>query len=256
MKKSVFSLMSLLLVLDLGSSQVLSPPSDSPGVRIMSDSASQSIDLMGEWPYGRCEACSIDAGRNIALIGNGETMQVLDISNPALPTKIGEVALEGSPQDIVMAGNTACLVTLSYLVIVDISDLVRPTILSSVFYGDFQSRNVAGSFRSLALLSGHVVAAADDGLAIFDVSDPRRPALRGHYQGGGFDVKDLAIWRNYAICAFDYWQIPEHPTRIYGVDVVDLSVLSAPRSVGTFDLEKELILRRSPSRPTGVLLSA
>lgn len=241
MKKSVFSLMPLLLVLGLGSSQVISPPSDSPGVRIMSDPASQSIELMGEWPYGRCEACSIDTGRNIALIGNGETMQVLDISNPALPTKIGEVELEGSPQDILIAGNTAYLVTLSYLIIADISDLVRPTILSSVFYGDFQSRNVAPTFRSLALLSGHVVAAADNGLIVFDITDPRRPVERAHYGDAGLDIKDFAIWGNYAICAFEYWEYPEIQTQKYGVNVVDLSVLSAPRSIGTFELEKGYI---------------
>jgi len=241
MKKSVFSLMPLLLVLGLGSSQVIPPPSDSPGVRIMSDPAAQPIELMGKWPYGRCEACAIDASRNIALIGNGEALQVLDIANPALPAKIGEVALEGSPQDILIAGNTAYLVTLNYLIVADISDLVRPMILSSVFYGDFQSRNVAGSFRSIALLSGHVVAAADNGLAIFDVSDPRQPVQRANFGGTGFDVKDFAIWGKYAICIFDYWKIPEHPTRTYGVEVVDLSVLSAPRSIGTFELEKGYI---------------
>ena len=172
------------------------------------------------------------------MIGNGEALQVLDISNSSLPKKIGEVELEGSPQDILIAGNTAYLVTLSYLIIADISDLNRPTVLASVFNGDSQSHNVSRSFRSLALLSGHVVAAADDGLAIFDVSDPRRPALRGRFGGAGFDIKDFAIWGRYAVCAFDYAKFPEHPTRTYGVDVVDLSDLSAPRSVGTFELEK------------------
>ena len=93
MKKTVFVLILLFFV--LGSSRPESPRSAIPPIQIMPESASGPIEFTGQWPYGPCEACAIDAGRNIALIGNGEALQVLDISNPSSPKMIGEAALDG-----------------------------------------------------------------------------------------------------------------------------------------------------------------
>ena len=93
---------------------------------LLSKASSSNIELVGMWPYGACEASAFDTNRNIAVIGNGETLQVLDISTPSLPSKIGEVFLEAKPYDIVISGNYAYVLTLDSLRVIDISILSSP----------------------------------------------------------------------------------------------------------------------------------
>jgi len=194
------------------------------------------VELIGVWPYGPCQASAIDTNRNIAVIGNGEALQVLDISNTASLAKIGEVWIQGNPQDIVLAGNYAYVVTLSYLVVIDISDPKNPSAVTSIFFDGC-------NFRSIAFSSGLIYLAYDHGLLIYDVSNPRQPVYRANYGSYGFDVVGFALWGKYALCAYSFWEYPTHPVRSYGVDVVDISLPAAPVSVGTFDLGVDYLPR-------------
>ena len=98
-------------------------------VRILSGAEAPIVERIGLWPYGPCEASAVDSARNVALIGNGETLQVLDIVNPFSPSKIGEVRLEGRPQDVVIAGPYAYLITRSLFTVVDLEDLKNPRLV-------------------------------------------------------------------------------------------------------------------------------
>jgi hypothetical protein len=232
MKKNMIWLAQFMIVLGLGSTQTYFPGSKPAEIRLISQPASPLVELMGTWPYGPCEASAIDTVRNIALIGNGETLQVLDISNPSSLSKIGEVRLEGSPQDIVLSGNYAYLVTLCYLIIVDISDQIHPSVVASLYFEGFR-------FHSIVLSSNHVFLASDNGLTIYDVSDPNHPVYKAHYSR---ELTDVAIWGNYALCVCTYWEFPKS-TRSYGLEVVDISSPSVPSLIGTFELEKDYIPR-------------
>jgi len=157
-----------------------------------------NVEFVGIWPYGACETAVVDTSRNMALIGNGYALQVLDISEPSSLSKIGEVELEGRVQDITISGNYAYVVTHSCLKIVDISDLHNPYEVGSIY-------TRMSELQSVAFSSGYAyVAAHGDGLIIYDVSAPDNPTFQAHYHHDHLFVNDVAIWGNYAICECKY----------------------------------------------------
>jgi hypothetical protein len=191
-----------------------------------------NVELMGMWPYGGCFASAVDTNRNIALIGNGYTLQVLDISTPSSLSRIGEVTLRGNAADIAIAGNYAYVVTNSHLQIIDISDLSSPFRAVSVYFE-------MGILRSVVFSSGYVYVAASHygGLYIFDVSNPNDPILRVWYPG---HINHVAIWENYAI--FDYQvQVLDTDSQEWvdtdQVQVIDVSTPSNPSSAGNLTAE-------------------
>jgi len=197
-----------------------------------------NVEFVGMWPYGACETAVVDTSRNMALIGNGYTLQVLDISEPSSLSKRGEVELEGRVQDIAISGNYAYAVTCSCLKIVDISDLNNPNEVGSIY-------TRTSSLQSLALSSGYAyVAAHDNGLIIYDVSDPNNLTYQATYHHDELLVDDVAIWGDYAICECAYLMQDTSPTDYpYGVEVVDVSDPSAPFLTGTYQTEESYYLQ-------------
>ncbi|MGB2905723.1 MAG: hypothetical protein WBB73_01395, partial [Candidatus Aminicenantaceae bacterium] len=168
--------------------------------------------LLGVWPYGECSASALDPARNLAWIGNGEALQALDMSSPASLSVVGELNLNGSPQDIVISGKYAYIVTLSSLKIVDISHPSSPVEVASEFI-------LGSTLRSLSLSSGFAyLAAYDRGLLIYDVSDPYNPVLYGEHPGTDLLVLDVALWGEYAICECEYFKPLETPDYPYGLE--------------------------------------
>jgi len=197
-----------------------------------------NVEFVGMWPYGTCETSVVDTSRNMALIGNGYALQVLDISEPSSLSKIGEVELEGRVQDIAISGNYAYVVTGSCLKIVDISDLHNPYEVGSIY-------TRMSELQSVAYSSGYAyVAAHGDGLIIYDVSDPDNPTLQAHYHHDHLFVNNVAIWGNYAICECKYWLIHTNETDWpNGVEVIDVSDPSAPLLTGTYQTEQSYYLQ-------------
>ena len=238
MKKAILAA-SVVLVVCLGSSQIPRFRVATPEIRLQAaDAAAPALELLGTWPYGPCEACAIDAGRKLALIGNGETLQVLDISNTSQPAKIGEVSLEGNPQDIEISGNFAYVMTLNYLLVVSVADPAHPSILAGFLYSGTSS-------GPWPCRRDRAYVAAEYTLDIFDVSDPYHPAHLGTYRHDGSDFYDIVVWGTYAICTYSHWRWPDPATRTYGLEVVDVSVAygSSPRRKPR--LGKEFPLPRS-----------
>jgi hypothetical protein len=232
--RATFLLAALLAV----STLAYAPQTSAPQVRVQSRSlaAADEVEFMGVWPYGPCQAAAIDPARNIALIGNGETLQVLDISNPSSLSMIGEARLEGNPQGIVVAGNYAYVVTLSYFIVVDLADPKIPREVASVFLS-------IGNMRSLALSANHVYLASVGGLLIFDVSNPRQPVYRAHYDHDKINVTDVAVWGSYALCLAEYYKLPGDQQTTYGVEMIDVSLPTAPTLAGRLDLGKDYMPR-------------
>ena len=229
-----FLLVALLSI----STLTYAPQSSAPQVQIQSQSLATAdlVEFIGLWPYGPCAASAIDTARNIALIGNGETLQVLDISNPSSLSMIGEARLEGNPQGIVVAGNYAYVVTLSYFIVVDLADPKIPREVASVFLS-------IGNMRSLALSANHVYLASVGGLLIFDVSNPRQPVYRAHYDYDKINVTDVAVWGSYALCLAEYYKLPGDQQTTYGVEMIDVSQPTAPTLAGRLDLGKDYMPR-------------
>jgi len=211
------------------------PENRSLEVEDTSEQTSHPMQFLGVWPYGECNVSALVPARNLALIGNGEALQVLDISSPDSLSVVGELYLNGSPQDITVSGKYAYIVTLSSLKIVDISDPSSPIEVASEFMS-------GSTLLSLSLSSDFAYLAANDrGLLIYDVSDPYNPVLYGEHTRVELFVLDVALWGEYAICECQYYKYPETPDYPYGLEIIDISSPAAPSLVGTWELEEEYV---------------
>ena len=238
--KRVVFLMFLGIAFVLSSSVTSAPDMKTSGIQNRERADSENVDFVGRWPYGACEGSAVDTARNIALIGNGYTLQVLDIANPTMLSKMGEIELDGLVQDIEISGSYAYVLTRKYLMIIDISDLTNLQIVGGLYFVDFD-------VRSLAVSSGIAfVAAGFNGLWIFDVSDPNNPDVLEWYNQNIHDIHDVAIWGNYAICDCVYSWLDEITAQWIHeeqVQVIDVSDPSAPFLAGTYLAEADYNIR-------------
>ncbi len=51
---------------------------------------SLNVRFVGNWPFGLCQAVAVDSARNVAFVGSGGGVYVLDVSTPASPSQISE----------------------------------------------------------------------------------------------------------------------------------------------------------------------
>ncbi len=211
------------------------PENQSLEVPDTSIQSSHPMQFLGVWPYGECRVSALIPARNLVLIGNGEALQVLDISSPDSLSVVGELNLYGSPQDITVSGKFAYIVTQSSFLVVDISDPANLSEVASEYMG-------GSSLRSLSLSSDYAYLAANDrGLLIYDISNPRNPVKLGEHNEFDLFVLDVALWGKYAICECEYYKHPDTPEYPYGLEVIDVSSPSAPILVGTWVLEKDYV---------------
>ena len=126
-----------------------------------------------------------------AYLGEGPTLRVYDISDPAAPAAAGSTALPAIIYDIAVAGGVAyAAMDFDGLAAVDVSDPAAPRLL-----GTFRT---PGQALSVAV-SGTTVAVTNrlSGLELVDVSDPAAPAARGSYFAEGYAI-DVAADASHA----------------------------------------------------------
>jgi hypothetical protein len=178
---------------------------------------SLNVRRVGWWPYGTCYAVGYDSNRNVVLIGSGEVLLVLDISDASKPQKIGEMILSGQNQRMAVAGHYAYVTTYRKDGF-DIIDIVEPSIPRKVsFYQSPESFNIVAQGNYAYLGSGSA------GLRIVDVSDPSKPREVGFYDTPGF-AANLVIAAN-KVYLTDWNE---------GLRIIDVSNLSQPQEVGFY----------------------
>jgi len=136
-------------------------------VKTTDTAQNSNVTLIGRWPYGPCYA--VDVVNNIAYIGNGSALEILDISNPANPVKLGQVVTPSVVSGIKVSGNYAYVADESDgLRIIDVSNPTNP---QEVGFFD------TGSYARGVSINGNYAYVADesDGLRIIDVSNPTSP---------------------------------------------------------------------------------
>jgi len=121
-----------------------------------------------------------------AIVGQGATLTVLDVSDPCNPIRVGQVRLADVIEGVAVLGNTAYAAGgSSGLLPVAIGDPSSPVALAASDTPGF-AYDVAASGPSHPG-GGTTLCVADGpgGLAIYDISDPNDPALRSTYQTQG-----------------------------------------------------------------------
>ncbi|MHC4742356.1 MAG: hypothetical protein ACYS8Z_10610, partial [Planctomycetota bacterium] len=139
-------------------------------------SPEKSLSVTGS-VAGNSNAVAVNG--NYAIIGQGATLTILDISDPCEPAAVGQVRLADVIRKITVVGNTAYAAGgSSGLMPVDISDPFSPAALASLDTSGF-AYDVAADGSTLWVADG------PGGLAVCDISTPGRPAWRITYETPG-----------------------------------------------------------------------
>ena len=141
--------------------------------------AAQELELAGTIPAAAGVAA---LGGDYAYLGDGPTLRVYDISDPAAPAAGGSVTLPANIYDIDVAGAVAYVaMDFDGLATVDVADPAVPRLL-----GTFRT---PGQALSVAV-SGTTAAVTNrlSGLELVDVSDPAAPAAGGSYFAEGYAI--------------------------------------------------------------------
>ena len=108
-----------------------------------------------------------------AYVVAGETLTIVDVSNPAAPTRLGAYEVPDRVWGFSVAGSRAYIAAdLWGIGIVDVSNPSRPTLV-----GHYKTKGQAHAidvFGKTALVSDHML-----GVAYLDISDEQKPVLNG-----------------------------------------------------------------------------
>lgn len=194
-------------------------------------------------------------------VGEGKGgLYIFDISNPALPVKVGSYSTMNTVFSVTIVGNIAYIANgEGGLRLIDISDLTLPTELSS--------QNIGGSAQNAAVDGSIAYVADDQALRIVDVSNPASPVelgsipslawsveIVGHFAyvtggGGGLQIIDVTNPETPTkIVDYGRWQDPslgvvvkENIAYVIGEDgrlrLFDVSNPGSPTDLGLYDME-------------------
>jgi hypothetical protein len=218
------------------------------------------LRLVGRAVPGEATASFVVSNR--LYLGAGDCLQVYDTTNPAAPSIIGQLALPGMVQDVVVANGLAYVADgAGGLVVADVASPTAMAILGQVAVPDEAfGICVQGNYAYVAALTGGFltidisnpsapsllgsfpvdwsalnvavqgslacVASAYGGLYLLDVSNPAAPAYLGVLDQTGVWAYDVKINGNYAYMAFS------EESGGGGLAVVDISNPAAPQRSG------------------------
>jgi hypothetical protein len=117
-----------------------------------------------------------DGAKVYAAVGLGG-IRILDVSNPAAPSLLGQFDTVGQAREVVAQGILAYVVQSDGLQILDVSNPAAPAPLGFLPLVSLEGIAVSGSFA--------YVAKALDGLVVVDVSNPAAPVVRGSVPSAG-----------------------------------------------------------------------
>lgn len=149
--------------------------------------------VVGRWAWGPCLA--VDVKDNYAYIGNGLTFQVLDISNPSVPTIVAEYILDGLVGNIRIRDSLAFVCGGRGLVIMDISNPLQPRKLGEETIPAPKEVIPTDSFAYVTNFSS---------FGVVDVTDPTAPRTRSVVGVGEFPAC-LAVKERFAYVGTLTW---------------------------------------------------
>ena len=217
---------------------------------------SENCTLIGRWPNGLCHTTFVVG--NYAYIGNGGAMDIMNISDPNTPVRVGQVVTPSVVHGIFVVGNYAYIADgAAGLRIIDVSTPASP-----VEVGFFDTEDYA---RGVYVKNNYAYLADQyKGLRIINISSPTSPTEVAFLETGG-TAREVFVQGNYAYLA-DYFNLyiidistPSSPTEVGslrlgtafgvyvqgnfayvanwydGLSIVDISTPASPTEVGSFD---------------------
>ncbi len=186
-----------------------------------STKADSLLSEVGTWGYRSCFTTSVR--NNYLYVGTGRMMDILDVSDPATPVKLGSVTLRGLVRSIYVDGNYAYTGESKMgFQVIDVSDPSSPFIVGSLDTpGCARNVYVDGTYAYVADYESYVYEAD---LRIIDISTPSAPVEVGY-----LDIPGSA---NAVHVSGDYAYVAAGSS---GLQVVDISTPSSPELIGSLD---------------------
>ncbi len=180
---------------------------------------------------------SASSGQVYAYAALGQELAVLNIVNPAQPTRVGSLVLSDAIYQVQVVGNYAYLLgernTAAHLWVVNVSNPVQPTQVAKYDL----ARGIAHGEQTNALYIsgnyGYVVSQGNvfSGLRIINLSNPSAPTQVGTLKTNPFRAQRIFVAGQYAYLTGD-----EGLANTNRLRVVDVSQPNAPQVVGSLSL--------------------
>lgn len=199
-------------------------------IGVIGAASGQTLEKVGEWPYGPAEAVALDTGRNLLFLGSGGGIMIVDVSAPdvSLPV-LASMATPGIVKGLAYEP--------PYLYVADglngglrIIDVATSNAPNEIGYLDTQ-----GTALDVAVIDNVAyIADGPGGLRIVDVSDPSDPREINFYSGTDADVQAVFL---------EARTDPVFQRRAYvangvsGLLVIDVTNPEAPQELGSKDTD-------------------
>jgi hypothetical protein len=176
------------------------------------------IRTIGNWSRGVCDAVCVQG--NLAFVGDGLHVTIIDITDKTNPTEISTLWFPGLIGALRVSGNSLFVGSRGAFWIVDISTPSNPVKQGYLELGSW--------IRSMRFEGGLVYLAQSDAhLRIVNVSNNYEPEVLGTY-AGSYNYRDVSVLNGYAyIAAFSH-----------GLDIVNVSDPSSPAGVANIPDEQ------------------
>jgi len=166
------------------------PDSLLPASSVSAQPTARNVELVGQ-VGGRANAVAVEG--NLAYVGIGHQLMIVDISDLAMPTVIGRAFMPADIRDIALANGLAYIADgHGGLRIVDVSYPAAPQEVS--FFSS------SWSALGIAISGNYAYIAADTGLQIVDISTPAHPVEVGS-RSTWESAMDVAVQGDYAYVA-------------------------------------------------------
>jgi len=171
---------------------------------------SDNVTLIGRWPYRDIFSCFVVG--NYAYVGCGESLRIIDVSNPASPNEVGFI---DTPASNVCVADNYAYVSSGGLRIIDVSN---PTSLKSVGY--LNTQGFAGGISisgNYAYVGTYTMGPC--GLYIIDVSDPTSP----------IEVSHCSVYCLSVYVSGNYAYVSDAPSNhLHGLTILDVNDPALP----------------------------
>jgi hypothetical protein len=153
-------------------------------------------------------------------VANRFSLEILDVSNPAMPVALGRLALPNWVFDVAISGKYAYVADgPGGLKVIDVNNATNPVVVAEVSTkSDTQSVEVIGNYVC--------VSTVRHGVQIFDITDPIHPTLAGCY-------RNLTSEQPHGLCVVGNNLLVADYGR--GVVALDLTVSRAKRANGFYE---------------------
>lgn len=182
----------------------------------------------------------------VALSAGTNDFLVINISDPAMPTLVGTLAIAGSPTNITVNGNFAYVTSSANnaeLQIIDITNPASPT-LSGTFNAPGNSDALSVSVNGVYAYLTRASNGGTNEFMVINITNPASPTVTGSY-GNNIDMESVLLSGSYAYVGTN--------SNTQELLVINISTPAAPTLATSYDLTPDGTLKNLKMTGTTLL---